>query len=281
MMIARWGVFLFWLVLLVGCTTGPVATPLPTQALVPSTATPEPLPPTPTVVVVGGVAAPVDVVGTPEQVAIPAAAQIMVGLVVDDLAEQLAESSTAIVLRAVQEVVWQDTDLGCNLVDQNNILEPLMGGAELVSISGYRITLLYQDELYQYHTDDRDQFELCLSRASIPDGEPVIIDTLLGSMVDIARHDLASQLDLPLRRVFVVEATAIVWPDGSLGCQLVDQEFEQTPVPGYRIVLRAGPEHYTYHGNYRQVRFCPTESVRLPEDMAGQLDVTPTLDSGE
>lgn len=269
--------------LVAGCTAGPVLAPPPTQILVPSTATPEPLPPTPTAIVEADVAPPLAVGGTPEQVVIPAAAQVMVGLVIEDLAEQLAVSSTAIGLRAVQEVVWSGEGLGCALTDQDDDTEAATDGGDEATINGYRITLAYQDDVYHYHTDAQASFTQCSAAGVIPDGEPVIIDTLLGSMVDVARRDLASRLDLPLRRVFVVTAAPVVWPDGSLGCVLADQEYEATPVSGYRIVLRAGPEEYAYHGDYRQVRFCPADAVRLPDNLAPtpQPNVTPTLDSGE
>jgi hypothetical protein len=136
-------------------------------------------------------------------------------------------------------------------------------------MAGFWFLLQYQGELYEYRTDHQLSYIACDQAAADIAGEPVILDTLLGSMIDLARRNLAERLDLPLRRVFLVEAAPVQWPDTSLGCAITE-DAAPTPVPGYRIVLRVGPEDYFYHSNYRQVILCPADAVQPLET------VTPT-----
>lgn len=64
----------------------------------------------------------------------------------------------------------------------------------------------------------------------------------------IAFAILADQFGYDTDTVMLESIEAVEWPDSALGCPQVDQEYEASPVPGYRIVLRADDQTYEYHG---------------------------------
>ncbi len=238
-----------------GCAPGGGPSARPTQTLVSSTATPTLLPITaaPTLTSLPG---PVDVATIAARGgSVPAPAQVMVGDVIEDLARSLGVSPDAIGVGEIEEVTWPDATLGC---DSGAGASP-----DTAEVPGFRVILIYQGTTYAYHTDSQGRFVVCQAAESAT-GEPVILDPVVGSLVDLARRHLAEQLDLPLRRVFLADVSPFEWPDSSLGCQLSDQDYVATPVLGYRIVLRVGRQNYYYHSNFRQVILCPENAERLP-----------------
>ncbi len=244
------------LLLLTSCAAPP-ETALPTQPLVPSTATLTPLPLTATVTQ-QPLPGPADVAATNAPVvAIPARAQALVGLVMADLAQALSITDDAILLQSVEAVVWPDAGLGCI---GEATPEVQAGGT---GVEGYRIVLQYQGRVYDYHTDTGRRFRLCQDTRAVQ-GEPIILDPILDALIDLARRDLAERLDLPQRRVFLVEVMPYEWPDTSLGCPLAGQEILPDPTAGYRIVLRVGQQNYIYHSNTVRVFQCPPEAEVLP-----------------
>lgn len=237
--------------LLVGCVPGTTGITQPTQALVPSTDTPVPtITPEPSVVV-----APDDSLNSAtlavSETPIPAQAHI-VGMVVADLAAQLAIDPSTIVVDAVEEVEW--SSLACDAAPVSVLQDGL---------DGYQIVLVVEGSRHYYRTDRVDDFVNCDDAEDVQ-GSLVLLDTNLNALVDIAQRNLAERLDLPVRRVFLLDAYPIQWPDSSLGCAQNDAELAPTPVAGYRIVLRVGSDEYAYHTNYRQVILCPEANVRLP-----------------
>ena len=79
----------------------------------------------------------------------------------------------------------------------------------------------------------------------VPSGDP--IDPGL-SLVQTAVADLSDRLDVPPEEITVVEALAVTWPDGSLGCPQPGMAYVQVPVDGSLVVLEAGGRRYEYHG---------------------------------
>ncbi|MBN1967111.1 MAG: hypothetical protein JW910_20825 [Anaerolineae bacterium] len=244
--------------LLAGCGQDLAGTVVPTRTLVPLTATPTALPPTATPTHLPP-PAPADLAtATGQAVTIPAQAQIVLGLVIDHLAARLDVPAEAIGVWGVEHVTWPDANLGCEgmedaFPDEDNQVE------------GYRITLTHGGEQYVYHADRTNRFDACTGQVEPVAGEPVILDPVVNSLVDQASRALAAELDLPQRRVFLVEVTPYEWPDSSLGCPLPDQEYVATPALGYRIVLRVGQTPYYYHADFRHAFQCSEESERLPE----------------
>lgn len=239
------------MVLLAGCgETGP-ALQEPTQALIRSTDTPTPSP----TLVPAATATPMPLALTPTPVgdAGVEAARSMVGLVVADLAEREGVAADEIDVRMVEAVSWPGGRLECQPVDQ----------ASGESLPGYRISLLIGDARHVYHTDSEARFVYCPAEEAAPAGDLILLDTQVQALVELARAHLAQRLDLPLRRVFVVDAYPVDWPDARLGCLLSAESVPPTPVSGYRIVLQVGETTYVYHSDYRQVVYCPAEAIQV------------------
>ncbi|HEX7373411.1 MAG TPA: hypothetical protein VF277_00425, partial [Steroidobacteraceae bacterium] len=62
-----------------------------------------------------------------------------------------------------------------------------------------------------------------------------------------ALEDAARRSGLPVGQLQVIEATAVTWPDGSLGCPQEGMGYTQALVPGYRILIQAGAAVLSYH----------------------------------
>jgi len=66
-------------------------------------------------------------------------------------------------------------------------------------------------------------------------------------------------------RIRVLEAAAVTWSDGSLGCPAPGRLYTQALVPGYRVRLDAGGRSLIYHANARgNWVLCPAERARQP-----------------
>ncbi len=86
----------------------------------------------------------------------------MVQLVKEDLANRRNKDVSAFTLISVEEVEWQDSSLGC----------PASGTAYLTVITpGYRITLEDGADSFDYNTDMRGNFVLCVDGAPASSGE--------------------------------------------------------------------------------------------------------------
>lgn len=90
------------------------------------------------------------------------------------------------------------------------------------------------------------------------------IDPVAAELAALAQRLLAEQLDLPVRRVRLVDAQAVVWPDTSLGCPQPDQMYAQMLVNGYRIVVEAAGEQVIFHTDFDRALRCPAEDEVLP-----------------
>jgi hypothetical protein len=69
----------------------------------------------------------------------------------------------------------------------------------------------------------------------------------LERLVALARTDLARRLCVAIERIDVLEAEAVIWPDGGLGCPRPGMRYRQVPVDGACIRLRARGREYEYH----------------------------------
>jgi hypothetical protein len=63
---------------------------------------------------------------------------------------------------------------------------------------------------------------------------------------DLARRALVKHEDIK-----VVSATEQQWSDGAMGCPQPGQMYTQMIVPGYRVVLQAAGNKYSYHSDRR------------------------------
>jgi hypothetical protein len=80
-----------------------------------------------------------------------------------------------------------------------------------------------------------------------------------------ALEDAARRSGLPVGQLQVIEATAVTWPDGSLGCPQDGMGYTQALVPGYRIQVRAGESVLDYHAGASGKPFhCPPKRATPP-----------------
>lgn len=74
------------------------------------------------------------------------------------------------------------------------------------------------------------------------------IDPGLSAEVEQARQDLSKRLSIDPGKIELLEASAVTWRDGSLGCPQPGMMYTQALVEGYRIKLSAAGKVYEYHG---------------------------------
>jgi hypothetical protein len=85
------------------------------------------------------------------------------------------------------------------------------------------------------------------------------------AMIEAALADAANRSTVAPDGIKVVSATAVTWPDGSLGCPKPGMLYAQALVPGFQILLRAGDQILNYHAAARgQPVFCPSSRVVAP-----------------
>jgi hypothetical protein len=68
------------------------------------------------------------------------------------------------------------------------------------------------------------------------------------ALVQGAIDDLAARLGIERADVAVVDARAVTWPDGSLGCPQPGMQYIQRLTDGALVILDAGGARYEYHG---------------------------------
>ncbi len=93
-------------------------------------------------------------------------------------------------------------------------------------------------------------------------------DPIASELVALAQRQLAEQLDLPSRRIHLVEVFPVRWLDTSLGCPQPDVTYPQGPVNGYRIVVSAGDAQFIFHSDFDRVIQCAAEDEVLPDRQA-------------
>ncbi|MDK3161731.1 hypothetical protein FBR02_01280 [Anaerolineae bacterium CFX9] len=100
-------------------------------------------------------------------------------------------------------------------------------------------------------------------------------DPIAAELVLIAQRVVASDLDLPVRRVRLVTVEPYQWTDSSLGCPLPDTVYVPVISDGYRIVLEVGETRYYFHTDFDRVLPCPEGSERLPDPEATEQEQPP------
>lgn len=87
------------------------------------------------------------------------------------------------------------------------------------------------------------------TREPVPLQEPAAMTPPAGAeeAVRLAQEDLAGRLGMASADVQLVSVEAVEWSDTSLGCPQPGMMYAQVITPGYRVVLEAGGQTYTYH----------------------------------
>ena len=87
----------------------------------------------------------------------------------------------------------------------------------------------------------------------------------LQQLVEKAKADLAQRLSIPASEISLVEATAVVWPNASLGCPKPGMAYAEVLTPGFLIILNAGNQAYEYHaGRGTEVIYCENPMPPVP-----------------
>ncbi|MBM0104410.1 hypothetical protein JM946_06615 [Steroidobacter sp. S1-65] len=70
-------------------------------------------------------------------------------------------------------------------------------------------------------------------------------------IIAIFQDDLARRALVKPETITVASATEQQWSDGAMGCPQPGQMYTQMIVPGYRVVLQAAGDKYSYHSDRR------------------------------
>ncbi|MEO7243605.1 MAG: hypothetical protein ABIX12_00415 [Rubrivivax sp.] len=82
----------------------------------------------------------------------------------------------------------------------------------------------------------------------------------------------ALQSGIPARKLTVLSAQAVFWPDGSLGCPQPGRLYTQALVPGYRVRIGAAGTTLDYHASeHGAMVLCP--AGRSTEPVAGRRTI--------
>lgn len=78
------------------------------------------------------------------------------------------------------------------------------------------------------------------------DATPVVED-LPEAIMTAVFDDLMTTTAVTQASISVIQAEAVMWNDGSLGCPQPGEVYTMMPVEGYQIVLEANGRTYDYH----------------------------------
>jgi len=84
-------------------------------------------------------------------------------------------------------------------------------------------------------------------------------------LVELSRADLACRLGIDGAKIEVLSAEEVQWPDASLGCPQPGMAYAQVQTPGFKIMLQARGQTYTYHTDEgRTAVLCQDQGLRQP-----------------
>jgi len=98
-----------------------------------------------------------------------------------------------------------------------------------------------------------DRIDLTMTK--IPERVPptVVTTPITGEvptkLLDSILEDLSERTGVAVEIISVIQAQAVVWNDGSLGCPQPGVMYTQALVPGFQVVLEAGGQRYDYHAS--------------------------------
>lgn len=240
LLLACAGLFVF----LAACA--PSATPIPiaTQPLSPilQSPSPEPATPSPTPDVLPGAA---DLQGTPTLSALQVLFEIeadiderLIRRELDDLAEVLGIHSNRIQVVDAERATWRTVPLRCQLSE-----------IARTTVEGVLTRLLVGDALHYYFSRDGVNFVACQGTERASNEVLIAVDPVAAEMLLLAQQRVAQTLDLPQSRVMLVEILPVTWDDTSLGCPQPGQVYSPATINGYRIVVTAGGQNFSFHSD--------------------------------
>jgi len=199
----------------------------------------------------------------------PPAAEQVVRLAVEDLAQRLSLSSEETIrLVSVEAVDWPDASLGCP--------QPGMMYAQVIT-PGFRVVLEAEGKEYAYHTDAGRFVVLCEkggeaggpTQEEAVTGEPNTPNaqstpySLAGEStetVKFAKDDLARRLGIGTEVIDVVAVIGQEFSADAFYCRVTKARIARDESPatisGETILLSAAGQKYEYHASDETVIFC-------------------------
>ncbi len=111
----------------------------------------------------------------------------------------------------------------------------------------------------------------CAQTGPTPPAAEMTASTLT-SVIAAARADAALRFGLAPESLKVVDAQAVTWSDGSLGCPQPGRQYTMALVPGFRVRLRGPSGVLDYHAGPRGgLLLCPAERAVEPSRSNGIL----------
>jgi hypothetical protein len=90
------------------------------------------------------------------------------------------------------------------------------------------------------------------------------VDPVAAELAAIAQRRVATDLGVEPSRIRVITIEAVRWPDSSLGCPQLDQDYVAVQIDGYRIVLRTGDDTFVFHTDFDRIIPCPEALEAVP-----------------
>lgn len=239
---------LMWVVS--ACATQQIDTPIPTQTLVPSTATSTATPTLPTITPQDLPAAQ-DFLLTPSPVPISPIIQTtfdfdesIVMQTQADLASHLGVPLGALQLvEVLPRIYYVETCPTAN----SPTPPPLSHGIE--------VTWIADTQTHTYLTWDDTNFVWCqidMLRGSYL----AAVDPIAAELSALAIRRVSQQQDLSIDDITLIDALPIQWQDSSLGCPQAGQTYVDSQIDGYRIIVGDGETSYEFHTDSVQLVSC-------------------------
>ena len=75
------------------------------------------------------------------------------------------------------------------------------------------------------------------------------LEPAIDAIVSLVKNDLNQKTGVDLDKIYILEVEAVEWPDSSLGCGQPGTVYLPVITPGFRILLEADGQTYSYHTN--------------------------------
>ncbi|NJN16769.1 MAG: hypothetical protein HC822_11105 [Oscillochloris sp.] len=145
--------------------------------------------------------------------------------------------------------------------------QPVVATSEAVNIAPTPITPSATPAAA--NSDQSQEDSAMPQRPSDPQNTSPNVNPALAPLVDQARADLAARLSIAADQIETIEAQAVIWPDGSIGCPEPGVNYMQVLTEGAFISLRASGTIYNYHSGRGREPFYCASSGGAPTPMNG------------
>lgn len=106
---------------------------------------------------------------------------------------------------------------------------------------------------------------LAAACAQTPPPTPMPTNLTLDQAVQAALADASRRTGVAVEALQLLDAAAVTWRDGSLGCPQPGFVYTQALVPGFRVRVRVGGQAFDYHAGPRgPVVPCPAGRATEP-----------------